>query len=158
MNLKEKLDFFHKEGQFEHQLIAHRMTWYVTSQSFLMAAFAASGSNQNYLQDLFGLFIPLLGIVISVIIWISLRAADSSMKKLKDAEKKIITEFIQELEKKDQATESTELKEWKDLQKVWYADHDPIHFQGMLPPRVIPGLFTGAWAFLLTHNFLRYLV
>jgi hypothetical protein len=146
MNLKEKLDFFHKEGQFEHQLIANRMTWYVTSQSFLMAAFAASGSNQNTLKDLFGWFIPLLGIVISVIIWISLRAADLSMKKLKIAEKEIITKIIQKLKENPQ---STELQEWKELQKVWYADHDHIHFQGMLPPRIIPGLFTGAWLILL---------
>ncbi|WP_072925471.1 hypothetical protein [Microcystis aeruginosa] len=48
-NLKsiEYYGLIDQEIHREHNLIANRMNWYVTSQSFLMAAFAISGNN-NY--------------------------------------------------------------------------------------------------------------
>lgn len=40
---KHLIEIVHREIHYEHGLISNRMSWYVTSQSFLMAAFAVVG-------------------------------------------------------------------------------------------------------------------
>ncbi|MBE5229586.1 MAG: hypothetical protein INR81_10935 [Microcystis aeruginosa PMC 728.11] len=83
-NLKsiEYYGLIDQEIHREHNLIANRMNWYVTSQSFLMAAFAVSGNN-NYRLGFLSISLPILGIVTSCIIGASLYAAIKAMNQLK---------------------------------------------------------------------------
>ena len=82
MNSKEIYELIDQEIHREHNLISNRMTWYVTSQSFLMAAFAVSGGQGNSVSCSFKLSLPILGISISIIILASLIAALTAMQKL----------------------------------------------------------------------------
>ncbi len=50
MNSKEIFEIVHREIQHEHNLISSRMSWYVTSQSFLMAAMSYSTASQPHIR------------------------------------------------------------------------------------------------------------
>jgi hypothetical protein len=63
---KELYELIDQEVHREHNLISNRMTWYVTSQSFLMAAFAVSGSSNHKFEWLSKPFLPVLGILTSL--------------------------------------------------------------------------------------------
>ncbi|MFM7788069.1 MAG: hypothetical protein ACKO90_07870, partial [Microcystis panniformis] len=65
------------------------MNWYVTSQSFLMAAFAVSGNN-SYRLGFLSVSLPILGILTSFIIGASLYAAIKAMNQLKSEKKSIL--------------------------------------------------------------------
>ena len=85
------------ELQAEHTLISNRISWYVTSQSFLMAAFAVSlsttFSNDSSQLYFFHNAIPFLGIIISVLIWLGVVAAASAQSKLQEIQEFIVNEY-----------------------------------------------------------------
>ena len=45
MNAEESFKLIRTEIRTEYDLISNRMSWYVTSQSFLVTAFALSGGD-----------------------------------------------------------------------------------------------------------------
>ncbi len=151
LNAKDILHLVHQEIHYEHSLISHRMTWYVTSQSFLMASFTIAASNSGTLKAhtrLFWLaiFIPILGILTSIIVLVSLYAAIASMHKLKLKENQILEgldEYIPfkeirgNIPKPDVFSLSNYLKSF-----------ETIHVRGMLPPMLFPGLFILSWILL----------
>ena len=133
MDNPEKYKILHDEIFREHQLISNRLTWYVTSQSFLMTVYAIVLGKDNQGAFMARWLIPSLGLLISVSILFSIYAALRAMADTKDR----ITPLAQE-------------PEFKDLpvcgEKPW------VHFLGMLPPRVIPVLFLVTWLLLLGHS------
>ena len=48
MNEEERFKLIRAEIHTEYDLIANRMNWYVTSQSFLVTAFALSGDDRHH--------------------------------------------------------------------------------------------------------------
>ena len=58
---------YHKNLKFEHEMINRRLTWLLTSQTFLFAALAVSNEVPLGLK----LAIPKLEIAISMFIWIA---------------------------------------------------------------------------------------
>ena len=93
----EILKTMRDELQAEHTLISNRISWYVTSQSFLMAAFAVSlsttFSNDSSQLYFFHNAIPFLGIIISVLIWLGVVAAASAQSKLQEIQEFIVNEY-----------------------------------------------------------------
>jgi hypothetical protein len=152
LNAKDILDLVHQEIHCEHSLISHRMTWYVTSQSFLMASFTIAAVNSvtpNAHTRLFWLaiFIPILGILSSGIVLVSLYAAIASMHKLKLKENEI-------LEGMDSYIPFSKIR--GDISKSYdfnlfdyIKSFRTIHVRGMLPPMLFPSLFILSWIFLL---------
>ncbi len=69
------LEIIRSEVQAEHSLISHRMTWYVTSQSFLMTAYAVSWGNGHLWPDFFHYAIPILGSLISFFTFVAVGCA-----------------------------------------------------------------------------------
>ena len=63
----------HEEIHREHALLSNRMNWYVTSQAFLVAAFAVGG-NSGYMFTWMSRLIPWIGIAITILIAISIGA------------------------------------------------------------------------------------
>ena len=122
---KDLIEVVHREIHYEHGLISNRMSWYVTSQSFLMAAFAVvGGAGHNFLWLAKGL-IPPLGIVISLIIWISLLAALVAMHRLRAKERALIN--------------------LHDSTSPFGSLHKRTHLAGMSPPALVPFVFLIAW-------------
>lgn len=137
-NLKsiEYYGLIDQEIHREHNLIANRMNWYVTSQSFLMAAFAVSGNN-NYRLGFLSISLPILGIVTSFIIGASLYAAIKAMNQLKTEKKRILDQD------KCLRNISTFKARFVDNEHPW------IHRWGIFPARSIPVLFFIFWFIFL---------
>jgi FtsH-binding integral membrane protein len=112
-------DDFHKE----HQLIANRTTWFVTSQSFLVTAFVIARPELADVQRL----VPWVGIFVSVVTLASVMAAARAMKDLRIQIHRLVAD--------------PELKSLPGL-------HKPVlHFLGMAPPVIIPLLFFAFWIY-----------
>lgn len=144
LNSKELLDLIRKEIQAEHNLIANRMTWYVSSQAFLMAAFTITGNN-DYNYTWLAKLIPLLGLLNSLIIWLSLQAAVEAMSNCKKFQNYVFNED----------DNLTNLKEFKRIfleppmsDKSGNYKAKWIHPFGLLPPKLIPLLFLTTWLFI----------
>ncbi len=74
---KAARDRYEHRGEFEHELLNRRVTWLLTSQTILFAAYGLS-FNEKATGDQAKLFresIPELGIILSLIIWIGINAA-----------------------------------------------------------------------------------
>ena len=80
-------------GQIEHEdnLVSQRLSWLLASQSFLFTAYAITlnGPVQLHFQQyethvrLLMLLLPLVGIISAVLIWLSILAGMSAMRKLR---------------------------------------------------------------------------
>lgn len=73
--LADILRALREDIQAENTLIASRVTWYVTSQSFLLTAYAASWNTGFLWQSFFHHVMPIAAIVLSVMILASIYAA-----------------------------------------------------------------------------------
>jgi hypothetical protein len=147
-NSKEIIELIDREIYSEHNLISNRMTWYVTSQSFLMAAFAISGGHGHTFKWLSKPFIPILGIVTSFVIWCSLIAAVQAMNMLKNYKKDIfdldtslkhLVPFKLRFREKDEVF-------FKFIKRVGW-----IHYLGMAPPIIMPMIFFMSWIIALFY-------
>ncbi len=70
----EWLKFLREEVRFEYNLTAHRVAWFLTSQTFLISAFVLGYFNKEALvaRDIFGHVIPFIGIISSILLRISI--------------------------------------------------------------------------------------
>jgi hypothetical protein len=76
----ERLRFYREEIKHEFNLLSNRVSSYVTSQSFLVTAFALSMGNSNprwgsLFRLIFPLVLSLLGIVVSIQAWPGIKGA-----------------------------------------------------------------------------------
>jgi len=117
----DKFRLVHEEIHREHGLISNRVNWYVTSQSFLVAAFALCG-DPNYRFDWMGWLIPSIGIGITVLMLASIIAGLVAMKRRRKEE----FEF--------------------EAHKI-FDDPKLLHWLGMLPALGIPLALLWAWGY-----------
>lgn len=75
LTLADALQALREDIQAEDQLIASRVTWYVTSQAFILTAYATSWNAGFAWQAFFHRILPLAAIVLSVLILASIYAA-----------------------------------------------------------------------------------
>ena len=75
LTLADTLKALREDIQAEHNLIGGRVTWYVTSQAFLLTAYATSWSAHFGWQTFFHLVLPLAAIALSFVILASIYAA-----------------------------------------------------------------------------------
>jgi hypothetical protein len=75
LTIANALQDLRSEIQAENTLIASRVTWYVTSQAFLLTAYATSWNANFAWPFFFHRVLPLAAIVLSVLILVSVYAA-----------------------------------------------------------------------------------
>ncbi len=75
MTIADALKALREDIQAEDTLIASRVTWYVTSQAFLLTAYATSWNAGFVWPYFFHKILPIVGTVVSVIILLSVFAA-----------------------------------------------------------------------------------
>src|SRR5437588_11908271 len=85
-----------EEIRAEHALVANRLTWYVTSQSFLVTAFAISrGNGFAWFHWFSTLLLPLVGFVSSALIFPSILGACSTIKLWHDKQRTLFEQHAQ---------------------------------------------------------------
>ena len=75
LTLADSLKSLREDIQAENTLIASRVTWYVTSQAFLLTAYATSWNAGFVWPYFFHQVLPLVAIALSVLIFASISAA-----------------------------------------------------------------------------------
>jgi len=75
LSLADTLRSLREDIQAEDTLIASRVTWYVTSQAFLLTAYATSWNSGFGWPDFFHRVLPVAAIVLSIVILASIYAA-----------------------------------------------------------------------------------
>ncbi|VTR92863.1 unnamed protein product [Gemmata massiliana] len=87
-NLPAGYLYLHEELRFEHQLLGSRMTYYMTSQSFLFTTAAIARAMQWHGVYWFsGVLVPLVGIAASAVLLFSIYAAYGRMNDWRAKEK-----------------------------------------------------------------------
>jgi hypothetical protein len=109
--------------QFEHQLINRRLTWLLTSQSVLFAAYGFATRPENP-PKVFLLVTPIAGAVISGLILIGVACAILAKCAV-----------------------------WRDFQKKYtkepFGVRTWITFVAFVPDLLLPAVFAGAWMWIL---------
>ena len=86
--LPEGYTYLREELRFEHTLLGGRMTYYMTSQSFLFTAAAiARGMQSHDFYWLSGALLPVVGIVASICLLYAIHAAYGRMDQWRAKEK-----------------------------------------------------------------------
>ena len=120
------------ETRAEHTLIANRLTWYVTSQSFLVSAFAISrGSGFTWHPWFSTLLLPLIAFITSVLILPSIAGARKTIRLWHEKQRAFLARH-------------PEFKAAFELKRAWW-----IESLGLLFPTAVPLVFAAFW--LVVH-------
>ena len=88
----ERLKFYREELKYEYGLLSNRLGLFVTSQSFLVSAFAGLSASMRYPATVWMIgSVALLGITISILIRIPIKLSHVSLKKWLALERKLLT-------------------------------------------------------------------
>lgn len=147
-DFRRRLDIYMKEFHREHNLINNRMTWYVTSQSFLMIALAASGQRANKLQFLV-FIIPIVGLLITIFTFMSINAALSVQKTLKEKREKLTEYFFRCNANKNYNEYQKEI-----ILEPWGIRGQGVQKNGMIAPKAIPIVMGVSWFVILVLIFI----
>lgn len=116
------------EIRAEHSLIANRLTWYVTSQSFLVSAFAISrGNGFNWHHWFSTLLLPLVALITSLLVLPTLVGARKTIQLWHEKQRAFFA-------RNPDFSAAFELK-----RAAWVKSH------GMLFPIVVPVVFALFW-------------
>jgi hypothetical protein len=116
------------ESHAEHMLIANRLTWYVTSQSFLVTAFAISrGNGFGWFRWFSTLLIPAIGLLSSSLVFPSIVGACETIRLWHEKQCHF---FLRHPE----------------FKAAFWLERPPwIESRGLLFPKVIPVIFGVFW-------------
>jgi hypothetical protein len=116
------------EIRMEHSLIAARIGWLVTSQSFLVTAFTISRGNAFTWHAWFSsLLLPILGLGVAVLTYPSIQGAVVTIRLWQQRQAALLQEF-------------PHLQEVFDLRRP-----AQLHRRSMLFTRLLPVLFAALW-------------
>ena len=137
-NLNRRLLRLDAQIKTEYDLIGHRVSWLLTSSSFLFAAFLVGLNNTNplvnkYLIEELTFWLPVTGLVSSLLVWFALFAAASVIRKLKK-----LRDIVE-----DKATSDCNFEVLGIRIISWQ------HIVGNLPAFLLPPLLAFIWARLL---------
>ncbi len=126
----------------EFTLVSDRMSWMVTSQSFIFTAFIIAVVNYKdelvfaYLTEFFLIFMPLLGIFLAAIVRGAIAAAHKAANRLKD----------------DRDQLEVRLPGILRIKPV--SSRDPENDTGNLPAIYVPYVIIGVWSVMLVVTIL----
>ena len=133
-------------GQVENEdnLMMQRLNWFITSQSFLFSAYAIdvtslfsspplATSDVYDTRQLLRILIPLVAIITSAVILVTICAGVLAMHNLRGLFQKHVREC-----------DCSELPPVHGFRQTWAL--------GLVAPLVLPVVFLAVWTFLLVHN------
>ena len=137
------LDTIRNEIQAEHTLISHRMTWLVTSQSFLMTAFAIAGGPGNRLFPFVYDSIPIVGIMLSTLAFFAIVAAIWVQGDLIATQAKTLARTRQRLVNDPDAL--ARLDDYVRTTASGRKTGNTFHWLAIIPPLLVPVIFVVVW-------------
>jgi hypothetical protein len=101
LTLADALESLREDIQAENTLIASRVTWYVTSQAFLLTAYATSWNAGFRWQSFFHQILPLAAIALSALILASIYAATWAQDVYLREQSELVAEMRAKIELSD---------------------------------------------------------
>jgi hypothetical protein len=153
LSVAEMLMALREDIQAENTLIASRVTWYVTSQAFLLTAYATSWSESFRWQAFFHHVVPLAALVLSVVIFASIYAATWAQDVYLREQKSLVLQLKSTFQLSESERIAIEVYE-----RTMVANRkDPagrviggkIHAMVRITPLVLPVGFSGLWIYAL---------
>jgi hypothetical protein len=142
-SLSRRLTRLDSQLKIEYELIGHRVSWLLVSNSFLFGAFVVGINNLSEKDDIQKLIhiliyaIPIIGLASSVLVALAVRAAHEVISELK-----VVRDRVEEEAHHAFSYErlGVHIKSWP-------------HIVGNWPPTVLPPLFAVVWARVLYEVF-----
>jgi hypothetical protein len=151
LTLADALQALRQDIQAEHTLIASRITWYVTSQAFLLTAYATSWTAHFQWPFFFHRVLPVAGVVLSIVIYVSVYAAtwaqDVYLREQTALVKRIKAEVALAPEEIDALLTYERTMVGNRRNAVGHAIGQRIHALVRLTPLLLPVGFAGLWLF-----------
>ena len=113
--------------KFEHDSISHRISWLLTSQTILYAAYGLAGKDESELPDLFFDVVAVSGLTVSFFVLVGVIAA-------------ALAKYFVWSKYKSESRDDSE--PWGGI-KTW------ITVMGLFPDFFLPLVFIGGWSLLL---------
>ncbi|MDX2041676.1 MAG: hypothetical protein SF097_10515 [Acidobacteriota bacterium] len=146
------LDTVRNEIQAEHNLISHRLTWYVTSQSFLVASYALSWSKEYGWPSFFHSAIPTLGLLLSMLTLLSVACAVVVQWKVINKQAEILDEIEIRLTEAQDIEGIKRVRNYGAITGKKRKRGKLTHWLAMIPPLLIPIIFASTWIVALKLN------
>ena len=147
MTPRELFDEYLTRQKFEHELINRRVTWLLTSQTILFAAYSLGASKNNNVPEHFLDVIAWCGLLSSLFLVLGIVAgARAKWQSWQDYLK------LLKLDNMEQQIPSSVIAKVDELRREWGV-RTWITKLALLPDILLPILFLGAWTFVLcSHN------
>jgi hypothetical protein len=129
--------------KFEHELINRRITWLLTSQTILFAAYGLGASKDNTVTPQFLKVVAWCGLLSSFFLFLGIVAG--ALAKCHSWGDYLSLDRLNNMGKQDQAIVESKLDE---LRRKWGV-RTWITGLGLVPDLLLPLMFLGAWAKIL---------
>jgi hypothetical protein len=158
LTLADALKLLRDDVQVENTLIAVRMSWFVTSQAFMLAAYASSWAYKFELREFLAITLPPLGFAVSISILASISAASWAQSILIARQLELI-EKIEEMGSALSKPESIALASYsmsiasnRKHPKGKHVRGNMIHWLGRGPAFFLPILFGVVWIWAFIYS------
>ncbi len=143
----DKFRFYREEIKHEFDLITGRLNAYLSAQSFLVLAYAASMNitnlkSQEHFPFWFSTLLAVIGVALSLQAQAGIRAADKTIDFWNIKIDKLVTcnQWIGDEYQSGRYQESSRIVRGRRI--------DPFHTPGLSLPRYSPWIFGGSWILL----------
>ena len=134
------LESMGREIQAEHTLIAHRLNWNFTSQSFLFTAYAIAGGDNDW-RGFFQVVMPFLGIVLSGLALMAVCAALWVQDDLIGDQTRLIEKMRGRFVAANDTESADRLDDYAKTTCHGRRSGDRFHKLAMTPPFLVPVVF-----------------
>ena len=151
LSIADALKAIRDDIQAENTLIASRMTWYVTSQAFLLTAYATSWNANFAWPGFFHEGLPLAAVAISIVIFASIFAATWAQDVYLREQAELVSvvrsrfQLSQGESEALRAYEQTMIKNRRS--RTGQRIGEKIHLLVRISPLVLPGGFAALWLY-----------
>ena len=151
LTLAEALAALRTDIAAEDALIAGRMTWYVTSQAFLLTAYATSWNASFVWPHFFHQFLPIAAVVLSAVILASTYAATWAQEVCLRTQVSLVAKIRADVPLSPSETLALEAYEQTMIpnrrSRHGRVMGTPVHWLVRVTPLVLPIGFTLLWAY-----------
>jgi hypothetical protein len=153
LHVADQLRSLREDIQAEHTLIATRVTWYVTSQAFMLTAYATSWNAGFVWPIFFHRVLPVAALLLSIVILASIYAATWAQDVYLREQAALVARIRSELPLTPSETLALEVYERTMVANRQSASGQAIgariHSLGRIAPLLLPLGFSALWLYAL---------
>jgi hypothetical protein len=143
----ELFRYFRSEIQYEHQMLMGRVTWFITCQSFLVAAYTVSYTRLGQPNWFSNRALPVLAVMISFLAYFMIEGAANTIDQWNGLRRSLVNVAAGSAHGMD----SILIRRWRSGSHRW----DFVHMSALWFPRLIPFVFMVFWLVISIQSQMR---